>query len=632
MGEASVIGLDFTTESPPTLYAATGYRALRLEDGSDTWEDITGNLPTIVLRQVLQNPLTGDLYAAGDSGIYRSPLGSETGTWIQMVETPSRLLHMSAGGILVHAAALAGSLLMTGDEGANWFPTHEGLQNIFVGGLATSDTGGNSVIFAGTDSGSFTTSDLFSTPEARLWAKDQNLVQKVFTSTVLPSQPGSVLVGTENAGVWQSDDWGINWVQRSEGLVPRKIFSVKQSPVGTGTLYAGTSEGLYLSRNNGANWSKATAAAEPQQVFSVEPHPVFAGVAYFGATDGAIFATLNDGNGVFRIAAAGLPQGEAIRTLRIAPWSNFHVITSSGTYFASADQGKNWFSAMNGVSEIALSMDFDPDQPWMLYLGTAGGGVYKSVDGGLSWTPSNDGLDVPFVFSLAVDPAMPETVYAGTVGEVYKSSDGGLTWSDLGTGLPGGHVSSLVIDPNDSDVLMAAIMDDGIYKSEDAGATWNLQQLGGPSEGTYPLAINPAQSQIMYVGTELEGLHRSTDGGASWSASSSGMSLFIRGLAVHPLNESLLFATSLSNGIFRSVDGADSWINMGLHDEYLFDVAVDPGDTQRVFVATEGGVNRSTDGGASWILLGQRSSAVFSALADPLDPSRVFIGGFAGGL
>jgi len=132
---------------------------------------------------------------------------------------------------------------------------------------------------------------------------------------------------------------------------------------------------------------------------------------------------------------------------------------------------------------------------------TDGDGVYKSADGGTSWSAVNNGLPSDNVYALAIDPSSPDTLYAGTDGSgVYKSTDGGATWSAVNNGLDdllAYYVYSLAIDPSSPDTLYAGT-DDGVYKSSNGGASWiSISNDNGWIAGyIYALAINPSTNTL----------------------------------------------------------------------------------------------------------------------------------------
>src|SRR5713226_562893 len=101
-----------------------------------------------------------------------------------------------------------------------------------------------------------------------------------------------------------------------------------------------------------------------------------------------------------------------------------------------------------------LTLLADPGNPSRIYAGTWAGGAFKSEDGAATWREINDGLDVHYVFSLAIDPSRPEVVYAGSVG-VFKSVDAGEHWANQSLGLPERNIDSLAVNPQAPNTLYA---------------------------------------------------------------------------------------------------------------------------------------------------------------------------------
>src|SRR5207245_5106647 len=128
-----------------------------------------------------------------------------------------------------------------------------------------------------------------------------------------------------------------------------------------------------------------------------------------------------DGGWSYSQASNGLPA-EDIVALTIAPWEKVYAITASGGLFASSDNGQNWFAAKTGVDSPALALAADPTRPWVLYLGSRGGGVYKSDSGSLTWSQKSNGLGSPYVLSVAVDPSTPTAASACSLNGLYHSS------------------------------------------------------------------------------------------------------------------------------------------------------------------------------------------------------------------
>ena len=119
------------------------------------------------------------------------------------------------------------------------------------------------------------------------------------------------------------------------------------------------------------------------------------------------------------------------------------TMSQAGTVSA----GNNVWTSHGPDGGMINALAIDPATPSTLYAGTWGGGVFKSADGGASWSAVNTGLPATDVYALVIDPATPSTLYAGTNGGVFKSTNGGAAWEAVNTGLTNTYVPSLAIDP-----------------------------------------------------------------------------------------------------------------------------------------------------------------------------------------
>ena len=186
------------------------------------------------------------------------------------------------------------------------------------------------------------------------------------------------------------------------------------------------------------------------------------------------------------------------------------------------------------MSDLAI----DPANPATLYAG-ASGGVFKSTDGGDRWQavytgPPDEFGNVPAVSALAIDPANTATLYVSTDGSfvgdssVLKSTDGGANWREVNAGLADedGQVpffGALAIDPANPATLYAGT-GDGAFKSTDGAASWRAMNSGlTKSVDVLALAISPNNPTTIYAGALADGVFKSTDAGVSWRAMNSGL-------------------------------------------------------------------------------------------------------------
>ena len=260
------------------------------------------------------------------------------------------------------------------------------------------------------------------------------------------------------------------------------------------------------------------------------------------------------------------------------------------------------------------SLAIDPVTPSTLYAGTYGGGVFKSVDGGSSWSAINTGLSNTNVYSLAIDPFVPSTLYAGTIGGgVFKSVDGGSNWSAINTGLSNPYVCSLAIDPVTPSTLYAGT-NGGVFKSVDGGSSWSAMNTGLSNTYVWSLAIDPVTPSTLYAGTNGGGVFKSVDGGSSWSAINTGLSNpYVMSLAIDPVTPSTLYAGTNGGGVFKSVDGGSSWsaMNTGLSNLTVLSLAIDPVTPAMLYAGTNGNgafeFSNSTNGSPDFTIVGDTS-------------------------
>jgi photosystem II stability/assembly factor-like uncharacterized protein len=307
--------------------------------------------------------------------------------------------------------------------------------------------------------------------------------------------------------------------------------------------------------------------------------------------------------------------------------NTLYALTSSGSIFKSTDGGSSWTTLGNivGVNFLAL----DPTSPSIVYAGTAIG-VFKSTDGGESWASA--GLAGTPIGVLAIDPTTPSTLYAGN-SHLYKSKDRGGSWTDLNLGLPGDAVAALVLDPSTPSTLYVALgqgAGGNLIKSVDGGATWSvIYANAGPFYGTLSnLVIDPSNPSTLY---RINPLLKSTDGGASWTAIAFPVHAYlVAALAVDSRNSNTLYVSSIGStghAIYKSTDGGQSWKVLDTIIPATGSLVFSP-DSSTIYAATGSGVFRSTDGGLNWgeAQTGLRVHDIRMLVGDPFNPAVLYAG------
>jgi photosystem II stability/assembly factor-like uncharacterized protein len=258
-----------------------------------------------------------------------------------------------------------------------------------------------------------------------------------------------------------------------------------------------------------------------------------------------------------------------------------------------------------------------PEQPDTLWIGSAGGGIWKTTDGGANWSPLDDFLPSLSIGCMALDPQNPDVIYAGT-GEgffntvegtsntaairgagIFRSTDGGATWAHLeSTGGPEWYfVNRLAIDPEDTKIMLAAT-ENGIYRTIDGGDSWTRTL----ERKTLDVKLDPTDSSKAVAGGVEGDARYSTDGGETWS-DATGVSGDRVELAYAPSDPSIVYAAVARNwslSVYRSTDGGKSFSRRGggifTLANYTGVIWVDPTSAGRILVGGQY-MARSIDGG-----------------------------------
>jgi photosystem II stability/assembly factor-like uncharacterized protein len=286
-----------------------------------------------------------------------------------------------------------------------------------------------------------------------------------------------------------------------------------------------------------------------------------------------------------------------------------------------------------------------PGNPSVYYFGAVGGGVWKTTDAGVTWQPIFDAQPISSIGAVAVAPSNPDVIYVGS-GEadmrsqigygngMYKSTDGGKSWSRVGLA-DSRQIGKILVDPKDPNIVFVAALghayganaERGVFKSTDGGQTWQAVLHKDDNTGAIDLAFDPQNSQTIYASLWQtrrppwnvypasngpgSGLYKSTDGGANWTQLTKGVpteGLGRIGVAVAPSEHDRVYAIvdAKDGGLYRSDNAGATWHRTD--DEhriwgrgwYFGVVAVDPKNPDLVYVSNTS-MYRSTDGGKTFV-------------------------------
>lgn len=391
------------------------------------------------------------------------------------------------------------------------------------------------------------------------------------------------------------------------------VFVTKFGPFGTNLIYS-----MFL---GGTNWDWANdVAADAAGIAYVTG---FSASTNFPVTANALQPWLAGAQDAF-VTMVG-PTGNLINSTYLGG-----VSTNQG-YRLALDADSNVYVTGVTVGDSAFPTTASLLNP---------GGAFRTSDGGAIWTPVNNGLQSVLVASLAVDPANPSRVYAGTARGIARSSNGGNTWntainvapmerlSGLGPTIAIGLVLSIVIDPLTPATVYAGT-GQGVFKSLDAGVNWFLSSSNLNASSTRALVVDPINPAILYSGGEF-GVYRSTNAATHWQAVNNGLgNQLVRALAVHPVTPTTLYAAT-AGGVYRSTTSGAGWaaFNSGLGNQSAQALVIDPVTPSTLYVGTAAGVFRSVNGGTNWTAAsaGLTTSNVNVLAINPLAPATLYAG------
>jgi photosystem II stability/assembly factor-like uncharacterized protein len=324
------------------------------------------------------------------------------------------------------------------------------------------------------------------------------------------------------------------------------------------------------------------------------------------------------------------------------------------------------------MSGRIAAVDAVASDPLTIFVGAASGGVWKSVNGGTTFTSVFDD-EIQSIGAIAIDPSDPNVVWVGTgeswvrnsvsVGDgVYRSTDGGDSWQHVGLANTE-HIARIVVDPRAHGTayvcalghVFDASVDRGVFKTTDGGKTWSKVLYVDADTGCSDLARDPQDPHVLYAGMwqfrryadfftsggKGSGLYKSVDGGTTWTQLRNGLPTGEKGriaVAVAPSRAGRVYALveAKETALYRSDDLGEEWkkvnasFNVKARPFYFAVVAVDPADFNTVYkpgfslsVSTDGGESFTspfTEGGSS---VHSDDHAIW---IDPRDPNRILLG------
>lgn len=384
------------------------------------------------------------------------------------------------------------------------------------------------------------------------------------------------------------------------GLDGGIVYRLAIDPATPSTLFAATLAGAFRSTDSGVSWTKVFHL----ECATIAVHPTNSSIVFLLNRSREVYKS-TDGGLTFALSNSGITavtQGSIFGRFAFQPGNpNVMYYAWQSGLFKSVDGGASWTASDSGAvnAQSVLDIAVDSADPQVVYLALRSKGVYKSPDAGATWNPANTGLPVSgsnvSLSAFAQDPSTPQNLFAvsNVDRHVYASTNGGTSWSVRSTSDPG-RLSSLLVAPGGGLTLYAGGVDDAggsathelaIFKSTDGGVTFaDASASSAPSFGlAAPLAI-PSASPLTLYASLGDGLSRTTDGGTNWSQ----LNLGLRAdepsypMAFSPTSPSTWYVGYLQGGIHVTADGGTnmSRASGGLVSASIGAIVVDPTNPQ----------------------------------------------------
>jgi photosystem II stability/assembly factor-like uncharacterized protein len=619
-----------------TAFAVVGHRLLRSTDGGVHWSELVRGL-------------TDD-------------------------EEPIRRVEVAPGDASrVYVVTRGDGIFASADGGDSWAPANGGLSELDLGEVAVSPTSPDTVVVTGTNEGVYVTTDGGAT-----WTTTPAAGRA--TSVGFLADGATIVVGRADGRVQRSADGGATWeITHQLDGEEASLGSLGAGPAGpaAATVVLGASDGRLLRSDDGAATFEALdAEGLPEgSVRGVQLSTTFAddGTMWVSSADDGVFVS-TDGGATFEPSGDGLPQARSeggdetvpsFSTLALAADGETLFLGGREGLFRSDDGAGSWERSdawTEYLVGLAVSPAFADDGTVVVTSYVKG--AFLSTDGGDTWSPANDGVQVAELgpgnefaplrrlHNVVFSPAYADdgTIFTANWTKVMRSEDRGATWVDIEVPVveepdeddPEGHLRQFVLAPSpdfaDDGTILAGTRQGEVLRSTDGGDPGTWEPLATLPSRVRSLAPSPAfaDDEVVFAGT-IDGVYRSEDGGDSWDATgvvvehnqADEPSDPAAHVAVSPgfADDGTVFAGT-DRGLFVSHDGGDGWDEVTVAplttSSHVEAVAVSPSfaDDGTVLVSTRAdGMLRSTDGGATFQPVGAELLDANRIVADFDDPT-----------
>jgi photosystem II stability/assembly factor-like uncharacterized protein len=456
----NIESLAFDPTDPRILYAGTWHLAWKTRDAGATWVPVHRGMidDSDVMTLTVDHRDTQTIYATACTGVYRSTKGAVDWMKLEGIPYTSRRTRTFAMGD-------EGNLLLAG--------TTEGL-------WVSENAGG-------------------------AWRR---ATPKELVINALLLQPdGTIVLGTEEAGILRSADRGRTWTAGNAGFSERFVSKILFDRRGRRVFVAAWGDprygGVFASSTVRGPWVHLGDGLEGRQVTTL----ALLGDTLIAGTDDGLFARDPEGSSWTRLPTR-LPEGEVhpyVTDLFAARSGGLLAATRKGL-FRSTDGGRSWLRPLGNADEI-LALTQSPDDASLVLAATANG-VFRSEDRGETWQRVSEDLRRVTPHRLIFVSSEDRTLLATTSGGLFRSGDRGETWQPVTGGIPQTDLTGIAVDSDGRTIYASDFGSGGIFRSTNRGLSWKRMPIDGlASDRVWTLSFDPRAPEQLLVAPASGGLH-----------------------------------------------------------------------------------------------------------------------------
>lgn len=608
----------------------------------------------------------------------------------------SILVHPSNSQIL-YVGSVSGGVWKSSNGGSSWLPLKDNMENLAVVTLTFEGTNANT-IYAGTGEGFFNVdavrgAGVFkSTDAGATWTQlsATNNSNFHYVQKLEYDQTTGTLWAATRKNLYKSTDGGSSFTAALSGSGDLYVMDLEIANTSPTTIYAGVGHlaqsGVWRSTNAGSNWSEVRSVSGMGRielaVSGSNPSVVYASMLNLSTYGvGNISKTTNGGSSWSNVVVPGPSysgsdnyagqQAWYDNILAVHPTDPSKVFAGGIDLWMSTNSGSGWTQKTNWYSQTGAppyvhadfhDIVFDPQNSNTIFVGNDGG-IYKSTNGGTSWSALNNDLFITQFYYGAVDPSSskyyggtqdngtirslgstswteifggdggatevdyvnPNNIYIEYVNfAFFKSTNGGVSFFKAMNGIPKGpgdydgttdrtlFITPFVMDPNNSSTIVGGTY--RVWRTTNGASSWTAisSDLTGDGSGSSgakisTLAIAKGNSDVIYVGCSNGRVQVTTNAGTNWNLRNSGLpNASCSRIAIHPTNSSIAYAvfSGFTSGakVYKTTDAGTSWSNISnnLPNIPISSIVINPANTSHIIIGTDLGAFSSDNDGASW--------------------------------